>query len=44
MGSTDILMASASNLFELEQIEVKNTSVNAARIFEEIHKEIGTTL
>ena len=44
MGSTDILMASASNLFELEQIEVKNTSVNAARIFEEIHKEIGDYL
>ena len=44
MGSTDILMASASNLFELEQIEVKNTSVNAAHIFEEIHKEIGDYL
>ena len=44
MGSTDILMASASNLFELEQIEVKNTSVNTARIFEEIHKEIGDYL
>ena len=37
-------MASASNLFELGQIEVKNTSVNAARIFEEIHKEIGDYL
>ena len=33
-------MASRSNLFELEQIEVHNTSVDATRIFEEIHKEI----
>ena len=37
-------MASTSNLFELEQIEVENTSVNATRIFEEIHKEIGDYL
>ena len=36
----DILMASSSNLFELEQIEVDNTSVDATGIFEEIHKEI----
>ena len=33
-------MASSSNLFELEQIEVENTSVDATRIFDEIHKEI----
>ena len=37
-------MASTRNLFELEQIEVENTSVNATRIFEEIHKEIGDYL
>ena len=33
-------MASTSNLFELGQIEVENTSIDAALIFEEIHKEI----
>ena len=33
-------MVSSSNLFQLEQIEVDNTSVDATRIFEEIHKEI----
>ena len=37
-------MASTSNLFELEQIEVENTSIDAALIFEEIHKEIGDYL
>ena len=37
-------MPSTSNLFELGQIEVENTSVDAARIFEEIHKEIGNYL
>ena len=37
-------MASSCNLFELEQIEVENTSVDATRIFEEIHKEIGDYL
>ena len=37
-------MASTSNLFELEQIEVENTSVNATSIFEEIHKEGGDYL
>ena len=37
-------MASSSNLFELEQIEVENTSVDATRIFDEIHKEIGDYL
>ena len=37
-------MASSSNLFELEQIEVENTSVDATRIFAEIHKEIGDYL
>ena len=36
----DILMASSSNLFELEQIEVDNTRIDATGIFEEIHKEI----
>ena len=34
----------SSNLFELEQIEVENTGVDATRIFEEIHKEIGDYL
>ena len=37
-------MASTSNLFELGQIEVENTVVGAARIFEEIHKGIGDYL
>ena len=39
-------MESSTNLFELEQnwIEVENTGVNATRIFEEIHKEIGDYL
>ena len=37
-------MASSTNLFELEQIKVENTSVNTTRIFEEIHKEIGDYL
>ena len=37
-------MASTSNLFELEQIEVESTSIDAALIFEEIHKEIGDYL
>ena len=34
-------MASSSKLFELEQIEIENTNVDATRIFEEMHKEIG---
>ena len=33
-------MAPTSHLFELEQIEVENTGVDATRIFEEIHKEM----
>ena len=33
-------MASGNNLFSLEQIEVKKTSVDITLIFEEIHKEI----
>ena len=33
-------MASSNNLFELEQIVVKNTGVDATRIFEEIDKKI----
>ena len=37
-------MASTSNLFELEQIEVDDKSADAARIFEEIHQEIGDYL
>ena len=37
-------MASGNNLFGLEQLEVDNTIVNATRIFEEIHKEIGEYL
>ena len=37
-------MASSSNLFELEQREVDNTSVDTTRIFEEIHKERGDNL
>ena len=37
-------MAPTSHLFELEQIEVENTGVDATRIFEEIHKEIGDYL
>ena len=37
-------MASTRNRFELEQIEVENTSVDATHIFEEIHKEIGDYL
>ena len=37
-------MASTSSLFELEQIEVENNSIDAALIFEEIHKEIGDYL
>ena len=37
-------MASSTNLFELEQIEVENTGVDAARIIKEIHKEIGDYL
>ena len=32
-------MKSSDNLFDLEQIEVDNTSTDASRIFEEIHKE-----
>ena len=34
-------MVSSSNLFELKQIEIENTNVDATRIFEEMHKEIG---
>ena len=37
-------MASSNNLFELEQIVVKNTGVDATRIFKKIHKEIGDYL
>ena len=37
-------MVSSTNLFELEQIKVENMGVNATRIFEEIHKEIGDYL
>ena len=37
-------MASTGNLFELEQIEVENIGIDAIRIFEEIHKEIGDQL
>ena len=37
-------MASTSNLFELQQIEVENTSIDATLIFEEIHKKIGDYL
>ena len=37
-------MASTSNLFELEQIEVESTSIDAALIFKEIHKAIGDYL
>ena len=37
-------MASTRNRFELEQIKVENTSVDATRIFEENHKEIGDYL
>ena len=37
-------MASSNNLFELEQIVVENTGVDATRIFEKIHKEIGDYL
>ena len=33
-------MASTSNLFKLEQTEVKNTGVDATHIFKEVHKEI----
>ena len=33
-------MKSSDNIFDLEQIEVGNTSTDASRIFEEIHKEI----
>ena len=33
-------MASSDNLFDLEQTEVDNTSVDITRIFEEIHKEV----
>ena len=40
----DILMASGNHLFSLEQIEVEETSVDATRIFEEIHKEIRKNL
>ena len=35
-------MVSSNNLFELEQIVVKNTGVDTTHIFKEIHKE-GTT-
>ena len=37
--STDILIASTSNHFRLEQIEIEKTSVDATLVFEEIHKE-----
>ena len=37
-------MASSNNLFELEQIVVENTGVDATHIFEEIHKEMGDYL
>ena len=37
-------MGSSSSLFELEQIEVENTSVDVTPIFEEIHKGIGDYL
>ena len=37
-------MVSTSNLFKLEQIKVENTGVDATRILEEIHKEIGDYL
>ena len=37
-------MASTSNLFEVEQIELDNKTVDAARIFEEIHREMGDYL
>ena len=33
-------MVSTSNLFELGQIEVENTNIDATLIFQEIHKEI----
>ena len=33
-------MASTSNLFELRQIEMENTNIDAGLIFQEIHKEI----
>ena len=33
-------MASGNDLFSLEQTEVEKTSIDATRIFEEIHKEI----
>ena len=36
----DTLMASGNDLFSLEQTEVEKTSIDATRIFEEIHKEI----
>ena len=37
-------MASSNNLFDLEQIEVYNTNVDAICIFEKIHKEVGEYL
>ena len=37
-------MTSSNKIFELEQIIVENTGVDATRIFEEIHKEIGDDL
>ena len=40
----NILMTLTSNLFKLELIEVKNTDVDATRIFVEIRKEIGDYL
>ena len=37
-------MASSNNLFDLEQIEVYNTGVDAICIFEKIQKEVGEYL
>ena len=37
-------MASSYKLFDLEQIKVDNTIVDATRIFEKIHKEVGEYL
>ena len=37
-------MAASDNLFDLEQIKVDNTIVDATRIFEKINKEVGEYL
>ena len=37
-------MAASDNLFDLEKIKVDNTIVDATRIFEKIHKEVGEYL